>query len=97
MTIKSDNWIKQKAQSVGMIEPFEENQVRITNDQSKVISYGLSSYGYDVRCSEHFKIFTNIKSATVDPKSFDPDSFVDYKGSECIIPPNSCSKNLMSL
>ena len=65
MTIKSDNWIKQKAQSDGMIEPFEENQVRVTNDQSKVISYGLSSYGYDVRCANEFKVFTNIHSSIV--------------------------------
>ena len=88
MTIKSDKWIKTKALELDMIKPFQPNQVR-KNESEKLISYGLSSYGYDVRCSEDFKIFTNIKSATVDPKSFDPDSFVDYKGSECIIPPNS--------
>ena len=89
MTIKSDNWIKQKAQSDGMIEPFEENQVRVTNDQSKVISYGLSSYGYDVRCANEFKVFTNIHSSIVDPKSFDVKSFVDITSDVCIIPPNS--------
>ena len=89
MTIKSDNWIKQKAQSDGMIEPFEENQVRVTNDQSKVISYGLSSYGYDVRCANEFKVFTNIHSSIVDPKSFDEKSFVDITSDVCIIPPNS--------
>ena len=88
MTIKSDKWIKTKALELDMIKPFQPNQVR-KNESEKLISYGLSSFGYDVRCSEDFKIFTNIKSATVDPKSFDPDSFVDYKGSECIIPPNS--------
>ena len=88
MTIKSDKWIKSNAIEHEMIKPFESKQIR-ENKSEKLISYGLSSYGYDVRCSEHFKIFTNIKSATVDPKSFDPDSFVDYKGSECIIPPNS--------
>ncbi len=89
MTIKSDNWIKQKAQSDGMIEPFEENQVRVTNDQSKVISYGLSSFGYDVRCANEFKVFTNIHSSIVDPKSFDEKSFVDITSDVCIIPPNS--------
>ena len=88
MAIKSDKWIKTKALESGMIKPFQPNQVK-QNESEKLISYGLSSYGYDVRCSEDFKIFTNIKSATVDPKSFDPDSFVDYKGAECIIPPNS--------
>ena len=88
MAIKSDKWIKTKALESEMIKPFQPNQVK-QNESEKLISYGLSSYGYDVRCSEDFKIFTNIKSATVDPKSFDPDSFVDYKGAECIIPPNS--------
>ena len=88
MAIKSDKWIKTKAVESEMIKPFQPNQVK-KNETEKLISYGLSSYGYDVRCSEDFKIFTNIKSATVDPKNFDPDSFVDYKGSECIIPPNS--------
>lgn len=76
------------SQEQGMIEPFEAGQVRSINDQ-KVISYGTSSYGYDVRCAEEFKIFTNINSAVVDPKSFDESSFVDMTGSECIIPPNS--------
>ena len=88
MAIKSDKWIKTKALESEMIKPFQPNQVK-KNESEKLISYGLSSYGYDVRCSEDFKIFTNIKSATVDPKNFDPDSFVDYKGAECIIPPNS--------
>ncbi len=76
------------AENHGMIEPFEAGQVRHVNDQ-KVISYGTSSYGYDVRCAEEFKIFTNINSAVVDPKSFDASSFVDMNNSECIIPPNS--------
>ncbi len=73
----------------GMIEPFVPQQVR-TGPVGKVISYGASSYGYDVRCGEHFKIFTNINTATVDPKAFDERSFVDYEGGDaCIIPPNS--------
>ena len=74
MTIKSDKWIKSNAIKYEMIKPFESKQIR-KNKSNKLISYGLSSYGYDVRCSEHFKIFTNIKSATVDPKSFDQNSF----------------------
>lgn len=76
------------AQSDAMIEPFEAEQVRYVNDQ-RVISYGTSSYGYDVRCSDEFKVFTNIHSAIVDPKAFDAKSFVDIKGDVCIIPPNS--------
>ena len=71
-----------------MIEPFESGQVR-DSEQGKVISYGTSSYGYDVRCSDEFKIFTNINSAIVDPKAFDSSSFVDIKADVCIIPPNS--------
>ena len=73
----------------GMIEPFEQGQVRNVDDAKKVISYGLSSYGYDVRCSEEFKIFTNINTTIVDPKEFDARSLVDVKGPECVIPPNS--------
>lgn len=76
------------AQQHGMIEPFEAHQVRAT-EQGKVISYGTSSYGYDVRCSDEFKIFTNINSVIVDPKNFDAQSFVDIKADVCIIPPNS--------
>lgn len=76
------------AKSDAMIEPFEAEQVRYVNEQ-RVISYGTSSYGYDVRCSDEFKVFTNIHSAIVDPKSFDAKSFVDIKGDVCIIPPNS--------
>jgi dCTP deaminase len=78
MSIKSDTWIRRKAQEQGMIEPFEAGQVRNT-EQGKVISYGTSSYGYDVRCSDEFKIFTNINSAIVDPKNFSEGSFVDVK------------------
>ena len=76
------------AQQYGMIEPFEPHQVRDL-DQSRIISYGTSSYGYDIRCSNEFKIFTNINSAIVDPKNFDESSFVDLKSDVCIIPPNS--------
>ena len=88
MSIKADKWIKRMAEQEGMIEPFEPGQVREANGQ-KIVSYGTSSYGYDVRCSDEFKIFTNINSAIVDPKDFDQQSFVDYKGDVCIIPPNS--------
>jgi dCTP deaminase len=87
MSIKSDKWIRRMAQQ-GMIEPFEHGQVR-ESASGKVISYGTSSYGYDVRCSDEFKIFTNINSAIVDPKNFDSNSFVDVKSDVCIIPPNS--------
>ena len=76
------------AESTGMIEPFEPGQVR-ESEKGKVISYGTSSYGYDIRCSNEFKIFTNINSAIVDPKAFDQNSFVDFTGDVCIIPPNS--------
>ncbi len=72
-----------------MIEPFESGQVRQNNTGDRIVSYGTSSYGYDVRCADEFKIFTNINHAIVDPKNFDPDSFVDFKGEVCIIPPNS--------
>ena len=76
------------AESEGMIEPFEPHQIS-QSGESRVISYGTSSYGYDIRCSDEFKIFTNINSAIVDPKNFDDNSFVDYRGEVCIIPPNS--------
>ncbi len=88
MTIKSDRWIRRMAEEHGMIEPFEPRQIR-ENDGNRVISYGTSSYGYDVRCSDEFKVFTNIHSAIVDPKYFDEKSFVDLKNDVCIIPPNS--------
>ena len=88
MTIKSDKWIRRMAENEGMIEPFEKSQVRESNG-SKVISYGTSSYGYDVRCSNQFKIFTNVHSTTVDPKNFDNKSFIDIESDYCIIPPNS--------
>ncbi|MCC6212949.1 MAG: dCTP deaminase [Burkholderiales bacterium] len=87
MTIKSDKWIRRMA-AKGMIEPFEAGQVKEANGQ-RIVSYGTSSYGYDIRCSDEFKIFTNINSTIVDPKEFDAKSFVDFKGPVCIIPPNS--------
>ncbi len=84
MAIKSDKWIRRMARERRMIEPFAENQVR-----DGVISYGVSSYGYDIRVADEFKIFTNINSTIVDPKRFDQQSFVDFKGPVCIVPPNS--------
>src|SRR5690606_37043975 len=87
MAIKSDRWIRRMA-AEGMIEPFEPRQVREAGN-GKIISYGTSSYGYDVRCADEFKIFTNINSAIVDPKNFDESSFVDVQSDVCIIPPNS--------
>ncbi|RRD00748.1 dCTP deaminase [Amphritea balenae] len=88
MGIKSDSWIRRTSLEQGMIEPFEPGQVRRRNDE-RLISYGTSSYGYDVRCADEFKIFTNINSSIVDPKNFDDGSFVDVKSDVCIIPPNS--------
>ncbi len=84
MGLKPDHWIEEQALKHKMIEPFEANQVR-----EGVISYGVSSYGYDIRVADEFKIFTNIHSAIVDPKNFDAKSMIDFKGAECIIPPNS--------
>lgn len=84
MGLKPDHWIKKMAKEHGMIEPFVDSQVR-----DGVISYGVSSYGYDIRVTDEFKIFTNLNSTTVDPKDFDKKSMVDFKGDVCIIPPNS--------
>ena len=84
MSIKSDRWIRRMAEEHGMIEPFEDGQVR-----EGVISYGLSSYGYDIRVAPEFKVFTNVHNALVDPKAFDDRSFVDINEDTCIIPPNS--------
>ncbi|RMH01782.1 MAG: dCTP deaminase [Chloroflexi bacterium] len=84
MSVKPDSWIRKMALEHGMIEPFVDHQVR-----EGVISYGLSSYGYDIRVSDEFKIFTNVHSAVVDPKNFNPKSFIDFKGDVCVIPPNS--------
>jgi len=88
MSIKSDQWIRRMVKEHDMIEPFETGQIR-EGQTGRVISYGTSSYGYDIRCADEFKIFTNINSAVVDPKKFDPNSFVDLKSDVCIIPPNS--------
>jgi dCTP deaminase len=84
MGLKPDHWIRNMALEHSMIEPFADSQVR-----NGVISYGVSSYGYDIRVADEFKIFTNVFSAVVDPKHFDPKSMVDYQGDVCIIPPNS--------
>lgn len=89
MSIKSDKWIRRMATEQGMIEPFEAGQVRYGQNDERLISYGTSSYGYDVRCADEFKIFTNVHSVTVDPKHFDEGSFVDVQNDVCIIPPNS--------
>jgi dCTP deaminase len=84
MAIKSDRWIKRMALEQGMIEPFEDRQVR-----KGVVSFGLSSYGYDVRVADEFKVFTNVYNTVVDPKKFDEKSFVDIRADVCTIPPNS--------
>jgi dCTP deaminase len=84
MSIKSDKWIVRMVKETKMIEPFAGRQVKDTK-----VSFGLSSYGYDIRISDEFKIFTNINSTVVDPKEFDPKAFIDFKGDICIIPPNS--------
>ena len=95
MSIKSDKWIRRMAETTGMIEPFEPGQVRSREvggpggALQKIISYGTSSYGYDIRCAPEFKVFTNIHSTVVDPKNFDEKSFVDFHDDVCIIPPNS--------
>ena len=88
MTIKSDKWIRKMAEEKDMISPFEPKMVRDVEGQ-KIVSYGTSSYGYDIRCAQEFRVFTNINSTIVDPKSFDPSSFVEFNGDYCIIPPNS--------
>ena len=84
MAIKSDRWIRRMALEHGMIEPFVESQVR-----AGVVSYGVSSYGYDIRVADEFKVFTNINTTVIDPKNFDPRSFVDIQTDVCIVPPNS--------
>ena len=88
MGLKPDHWIKKMALEQRMIEPFVEGQVREAAGH-RIVSYGTSSYGYDIRCSNEFKLFTNLNSTIVDPKNFDEKSFVDFKGDVCIIPPNS--------
>ncbi|MEO7934617.1 MAG: dCTP deaminase [Chthoniobacterales bacterium] len=88
MGVHADHWIRRMAKEHGMIEPFEEKLVRKSGDR-QVISYGLSSYGYDLRVADEFKVFTNVYNAVVDPKVFDPRSFVDIQGEYCLVPPNS--------
>ncbi|MBI2027690.1 MAG: dCTP deaminase [Deltaproteobacteria bacterium] len=84
MTVKSDKWITKMSQKEGMIEPFVSSQIK-----NGAISYGVSSYGYDIRVSDEYKIFTNVNSCIIDPKNFDASSFVNFKGDVCIVPPNS--------
>ncbi|MFO7302930.1 MAG: dCTP deaminase [Acidobacteriota bacterium] len=84
MPIKSDRWIRRMALEKGMIEPFVDSQVR-----AGVVSYGVSSYGYDIRVADEFKVFTNVNNTVIDPKNFDPRAFVDIKSDVCIVPPNS--------
>jgi dCTP deaminase len=88
MSIKSDRWIREMAEHHGMISPFEPEQVKQRGGE-RLVSYGTSSYGYDVRCAAEFKVFTNINSTIVDPKAFDDRNFVDIESDVCIIPPNS--------
>ena len=89
MGIKADSWIRRMAQKEGMIEPFSATQVRKAEDGTSIISYGLSSYGYDLRVSNEFKVFTNVFNTVVDPKAFDEKSFVHMETDICIVPPNS--------
>lgn len=88
MSVCPDHWIRKMSLENGMIEPFVERQVRSSDDR-RLISYGLSSYGYDLRVADEFKVFTNVHSAMVDPKEFDEKSFVDIKTDVCVVPPNS--------
>jgi dCTP deaminase len=88
MSIKSDKWIRRMANECGMIEPYEPGQIKVVEGK-RIVSYGTSSYGYDIRCADEFKLFTNINSTIVDPKEFDENNFVDIKGESVIIPPNS--------
>lgn len=87
--LQNDIWIEQQAKEKGMIEPFVDHLVRYNDEGQKIVSYGLSSYGYDLRVADEFKVFHNIYNSIVDPKHFRPDSFVEMKTNECVIPPNS--------
>lgn len=87
--VKPDHWIREKSQSENMIEPFVDHLVRYSEDGNKIVSYGLSSFGYDLRVADEFKVFTNVYNSVVDPKQFRPEAFVDMCTPECIIPPNS--------
>ena len=88
MGVHADHWIRRMSREHGMIEPFQDGLVR-QNERGSVISYGLSSYGYDLRVADEFKVFTNVYNAVVDPKNFDPRSFVDIQAESCLVPPNS--------
>jgi len=88
MSIRPDVWIREKALKEGMIEPFVEQQMRKVDNRA-IISYGLSSFGYDIRVSNHFRIFTNVYGTIVDPKAFDPKGLIEIESDVCIIPPNS--------
>jgi len=88
MSLQADKWIRKMALEEGMIEPFVDSQVK-SIENHKIVSYGLSSYGYDVRVGNRFKVFTNVHNSIVDPKNFTEDAFVDIEGDHCIIPPNS--------
>src|SRR5579862_6685475 len=88
MSLQPDHWIKEMSEKAEMIEPFVDHLVR-EKDGKKIISYGLSSYGYDLRVANKFKVFTNMKNAVIDPKGFSEDEFVDIEADTCIIPPNS--------
>lgn len=88
MSIKEDQWIREQAKK-GMIEPFCDHLVKKNEQGNPIVSYGLSSYGYDLRVSNHFKVFTNVYNTVVDPKHFNEDSFIDIYADECLIPPNS--------
>ena len=88
MGVKPDTWIRERALRDGMITPFEPGLVSAVGG-AKVVSYGTSSYGYDVRCADEFKVFTNVFGSVVDPKAFDPRAYVDVRGPSCVIPPNS--------
>lgn len=89
MSIKEDEWIKKMSKEKGMIDPFFDGQIKQTSSGKRIVSYGLSSYGYDIRVSDEFKVFTNVYNSIVDPKCFTEDAFVDITGEICIIPPNS--------
>ena len=96
MSIKSDRWIRQMARDHAMIEPFTDGQVREVDAKGRrVISYGVSSYGYDMRVAPEFKIFTNALSVIVDPKEFDAKSFVEFEGEVCVVPPNSFARPVL--
>lgn len=89
MSIREDAWIRKMALEHRMIEPFVDGQIRLSEKGEKLVSYGLSSYGYDLRIADEFKVFTNVYNSLVDPKAFNEDSFIDIQAKECIIPPNS--------